>query len=133
METQTFRLSDYLLDMECPPAAIPEEMLDDDGSAIWRKVTPINEKIHMLEDWYVSNGRKKRHATINNDGYAEGHYREWYENGSPRLSVWYKDGRAVGDFRIWYSNGQLAASCIVDAEARGVYKAWHKDGRRRRV
>jgi antitoxin component YwqK of YwqJK toxin-antitoxin module len=132
METSTFRLSDYLLDIACPPAAVPPQMLDDDQTAIWRKITPINETCHLLEDWFVSNGTKKRDATINEDGYADGHYREWYENGTPRLDVWYKDGRVTGSFCLWYSNGQLAASCIVDADGHGVYKAWHKDGRRRR-
>ena len=132
METQTFRLSDYLLDIACSPAAVPPQMEDDDGSAIWRKITPVNETCHLLEDWFVSNGTKKRHTIMNADGYTDGHYREWYENGSPRLDVWYKNGRVTGDFRVWYSNGQLAASCIVDTDACGVYKAWHKDGRRRR-
>lgn len=131
MEADSFRLSDYMLDMACPPAAVPQQLMDDDGSSIWRKATPINKEIHLLEDWFVFNGMKKRHTTMNADGYAEGHYREWYMNGLPRLSVWYMNGRVTGDFRIWYSNGQLAASCIVDAEDRGLYKGWHRNGRRR--
>ncbi len=93
MESETFRLSSYLLDMECLPAAVPQQMLDDDGSSIWRKVTAINQKFHLLEDWYVSNGRKKRHTMMNVNGYAEGHYREWFEDGRLRVNSWYRNGR----------------------------------------
>jgi antitoxin component YwqK of YwqJK toxin-antitoxin module len=82
-----------MLDMACPPAAVPQQIRDDDRVLIWRKVTPVNEELSLIEDWYVSNGRKKRHSTINAEGYIEGHYREWFEDGRLRVNTWYKDGR----------------------------------------
>lgn len=41
------------------------------------------------------------------NGYLDGEYKEWYENGQMRIHSYHKDGRLHGECKIWNVNGKL--------------------------
>ena len=84
----------------------------------------------VVVDRYLNDSLKSKRTFKN--GFLNGFWREWNENGLLTYELNYKFGKANGMHREWHSNGQLSCewSCL-DGQRQGVGRRWYDDGQLR--
>ena len=79
--------------------------------------------------WY-ENGQKWAERTYK-DGNLDGPWLKWYENGQKHLEQTYKDGQLDGPFTGWDENGQKwSERTYKDGKEDGPYTNWHQNGQK---
>ncbi|MFI2432195.1 toxin-antitoxin system YwqK family antitoxin [Streptomyces sp. NPDC018693] len=65
------------------------------------------------------------------DGFKDGPYREWYENGTLRAEGVMRMGFVSGEFKRWHSNGCLARRMLnsEDGKTPLAEYEWDEEGR----
>lgn len=66
-----------------------------------------SERKEYVGEWnyYHENGNKRKTFAGYKDGFAEGPYMEWFENGQQRYKGAYKEGSYHGKWEEWYESG----------------------------
>jgi len=60
----------------------------------------------VLKVFYES-GNMKSEQEVNSDGYPDGFYTEYYEDGAKKLEMTIKDGKRIGILKEYYNSGKL--------------------------
>jgi antitoxin component YwqK of YwqJK toxin-antitoxin module/tetratricopeptide (TPR) repeat protein len=67
--------------------------------------------------------------SYNEDGYLEGEYKEFFDNGELEVISTYKDGYMDGPFTEYYKNGKVySEGWYVEGEPVGEWVGYHRDG-----
>ncbi len=96
---------------------------DSNGEFVTYQVNDIDNDTSFLEMFDQLNEQliDKGEETTYMDGYGDGLWTYWYENGQMEQERTYKDGKSDGLFTWWYENGQKRLE--------GTYKDGEKDGK----
>ena len=75
------------------------------------------------------NGVLTHHFHLDEQTRFQGLYREWHENGAPRLECTFIDDRQEGEYKKWYENGILHVCCYhKNNRLHGEYREWDSFG-----
>lgn len=82
---------------------------------------------------YYEDGQIKEQSTYEND-LKTGDYKEWYKNGQQRVEAKYKDGELIGEYIIYYQSGKKQkVSNYVHGRLDGEQIEYNEDGSINRV
>lgn len=77
---------------------------------------------------YYASGKKSQELEYKND-IKDGIWKQYYENGSLKLSTQFKEGKRTGAFAVYYSNGKIEwKGTYVNDMKHGKWTHNHSDG-----
>lgn len=80
---------------------------------------------------YFPDGRPKLWREVK-DGFADGLWMEWLENGNLRYRAYWKKGKGDGLWQYFHDNGRIRAEGFYSEDlAEGVHYEWHDNGQLR--
>jgi antitoxin component YwqK of YwqJK toxin-antitoxin module len=80
---------------------------------------------------YFPDGRPKLWREVK-DGFADGLWMEWLENGNLRYRAYWKKGKGDGLWQYFHDNGKLRSEGFYSEDlAEGVHYEWHDNGQLR--
>jgi uncharacterized protein len=87
-----------------------------------------DENGQVIKSFMFSNGVKTGEGIILEDGSRDGHWKEYFDDGSVKAEGDYKNGKEVGEWKYYYPNGKLeqAGKYSNTGKLTGTWK-WYYD------
>ncbi len=89
-----------------------------------------NEEGQVVKSFIFRNGIMTGEGIILEDGSRDGHWKEYYEDGSLRSEGDYKTGKPVGAWKYYYQDGKIEQEGKYTASGKltGTWKWFHRNG-----
>lgn len=101
---------------------------NDKPEGMWREYKPDGsiEKSVMYHNGIITG-----EGNVLDDGSKDGHWKEFYTDGSLKAEGNYEDGKQVGDWKFFHLNGKLEQNGRYNKQGRpeGTWKWFYEDGR----
>lgn len=110
----------------------PAEPRADKPSAA-REAAQVSGEVRQVGETHWDNGKLQRREEMKLDDDGEwildGKVEDFWENGSPKLEMFYKDGLPHGPKTAWFPNGQVYhKGQFVNGREDGVWVTYFADG-----
>lgn len=104
----------------------------DDGTPSSRGLKLCGTKVGQWE-FYYKNGDLRKSYFLNDDGKAEGKYKEFHPNGQLAYEVEFDDGDKEGPYTLWYPNGIVKSRGKYDwqGERDGLCETFYESGKKK--